>query len=188
MTDPFFEQAELQANDRDLSTISNLMVREDQLARALETQLALAEDLSNRLNDVRMRQLPEAMQRVGVDKFRCAETGTEAELKFECSGALGSDEEERERKLNILCEHGADEIVKTEVIAAFGKGEDIKAQALLGELSRRQLNVAMRRNIHHQTLKAWIKERMEEGATLPLSEIGLWYGQIAKIKRPRTDG
>jgi hypothetical protein len=29
---------------------------------------------------------------------------------------------------------------------------------------------------------------MEEGADLPLDDIGLWYGQIAKIKRPKADG
>lgn len=41
------------------------------------------------------------------------------------------------------------------------------------------------RTIHHQTLKKWIKERVEVGADLPLDELGIWYGQIAKIERPR---
>ena len=188
MSDPFFEQAELQATDQQLASISDLMVREDSLARALETQQALAEQLATQLNELRTKALPEAMTAAGVDRFRCATTGTEARLAFDCSGALGSDEAERERKLDILCENGADEIVKTEVTVAFGKGEDAKALSLAGELVRRGLAVAKRRNIHPQTLRAWVRERMEEGAELPLSEVGLWYGQIAKIKRPKADG
>lgn len=187
--DQLFEAASaLQGTDAQMSSISQLMVNEDALQRALETQAALAEGIAQRLNEIRTKQLPEAMMAAGVDSFRCAETGTTAKLAFECAGALGSDPEERERKLNILCANGADEIVKTEVTVAFSKGHDAQAQALLGEMSRRGLNVVMERNVHHQTLKAWVKEKMEAGAALPLDDIGLWYGQIAKIKRPKDDG
>ena len=183
--DALFEATqELQGTDAQLASIAQLMVNEDSLARSLATQEALAEDIQARLTELRTKALPQAMMAAGVDRFRCAETGTEARIAFECSGALGEDPDERERKLDILCENGADEIVKNEVTIAFGKGEDPKAMALVGEMQRRGLNVMFRRNIHPMTLKAWIKEKMEDGAALPLDDIGLWYGQIAKIKRP----
>jgi hypothetical protein len=186
--DAIFEAAQdLAGSDNQLRHISEMMVQEDSLARALETQVELEADLRERLNELRMKRLPEAMMAAGVERFTCSATGTEARLTFECAGALGSDEDERERKLDILIANGADEIVKLEVTAAFGRGDYARAQALAGELSRRGIATAISRNIHHQTLKSWVKERMEAGDQLPLDEVGLWYGQIAKIKRPKED-
>lgn len=183
-SDPFFDAA-VKATDGQLASISELMEQEDNLSRAIETQEALLSDLKQRVNQLRNSTLPLAMAAAGVDRFRCSETGTEARLTFECSGALGSNDEERERKLDLLVRAGADEIVKTEVTAAFGKQQLSVAQSLCGELQRRGLAVVMRRNIHPMTLKSWVKERIEAGDSLPLDEAGLWYGQVAKIKRPK---
>jgi hypothetical protein len=186
--DELFDAAqELAGSDSQMRQISETMVRENELQQQLETQEALEADIRTQLADIRTKRLPELMMSAGVEKFTCSETGTEARLTFECSGALGSDEEERERKLDILVANGADEIVRLEVTSAFGKGEYAKAQALAGELNRRGIATAVRRNIHHQTLRSWVKERMEAGDQLPLADVGLWYGQIAKIKRPKAD-
>ena len=186
--DPLFDAAEdLKGDDKAMENIAMLLVMEDSLQRSKETQEALLEDINTRLNNIRRLQLPEAMNAAGVDRFRSSETGTEARLAFECAGALGTDEEERERKIDLLIGAGADEIVKMEVSVAFGKDDYAKAQALAGELNRRGLAAACYRTIHPMTLKAWVKERMEEGATLPLEEVGLWYGQVAKIRRPKEE-
>jgi hypothetical protein len=187
--DALFDAATgLQGTDAQLASISELMEREDRLQHQLETQEALEADLRGQLQELRTKHLPEAMMAAGVDRFRCASTGTEARLTFECAGGLGEDEQERERKLDLLIANGADEIVKTEVTAAFNKDEYHRAMALLGELQRRGLPTILKRNIHPMTLKAWVKERVAGGAVLPLDDIGLWYGQIAKIKRPKADG
>jgi hypothetical protein len=186
--DALFDAAQgLAGTDNQLRQIADAMVQESELQAALETQEAIESDIKQQLVTLRNQRLPELMMAAGVERFTCAETGTEARLTFECAGALGTDEEERERKLDILIANGADEIVKLEVTVAFGKGDYAKAQALAGELTRRGLPTVIERNIHHQTLKSWVKERMEDGAALPLDEIGLWYGQIAKIKRPKAE-
>lgn len=186
--DPLFDAAqELAGSDNQLRQISDTMVRESELQQQLETHEAVEADLRAQLGAIRTKQLPELMMAAGVERFTCRETGTEARLTFECSGALGSDEEERERKLDILIANGADEIVRLEVTAAFGKGGYAQAQALAGELNRRGIATVVSRNIHHQTLKSWVKERMEAGDQLPLAEVGLWYGQIARIKRPKAE-
>lgn len=53
------------------------------------------------------------------------------------------------------------------------------------------VTVGRERSIHHQTLASWIKSRMEEDRPedrlpLPLLErLGIWFGEIAKITRPK---
>jgi hypothetical protein len=155
--DALFEAAQgVAGSDSQMRQISDAMIEESNLQGQLDTHEAIAADISRQLNDLRTRRLPELMMAAGVERFGCIETGTEAKLAFECSGALGTDEAERERKIDLLIANGG-------------------------------LVVSVERNIHHQTLKSWIKERMEKGASIPLDELGLWYGQTAKIKRPKTD-
>jgi hypothetical protein len=186
--DALFEAAQgVAGSDSQMRQISDAMIEESNLQGQLDTHEAIAADISRQLNDLRTRRLPELMMAAGVERFGCIETGTEAKLAFECSGALGTDEAERERKIDLLIANGADEIVKLEVKVPYGKGKYGEATQLAAELADRGLVVSVERNIHHQTLKSWIKERMEKGASIPLDELGLWYGQTAKIKRPKTD-
>lgn len=186
LEDALFDAAQVQASDGQLSRIAELMAAEDQLAAAIDTHEALLSDLKQRRNEITRSELPTLMAEAGVEKFTCKATGTEARLTFEADGALGS-EDERERKIDVLIGAGAEEIVKMVVTVAFGKGEYDAARQLAEELRDRKLAAVAGRSIHHQTLKSWIKERMEAGDALPLEEIGIWYGQVAKIKRPKRD-
>jgi len=47
-------------------------------------------------------------------------------------------------------------------------------------------NVECERSVHAAGLKKWVKDQMEKpGKDLPLDQLGIWYGQIAKITRPK---
>lgn len=182
--DALFDAAqELAGTDGQLARVTELIAAEDTLRTQLETQEAITADIKEQLRRVRHQDLPEAMQAAGVDRLRTP-SGLEARLVFECSGTLSSDEAERDRQLELLIGAGAGEVVKSVVSVAFGKDEYAKAMGLLGELQRRNLTATYARTIHPMTLKSWVKERMEAGDAIPLSEVGLWYGQIAKVKRP----
>jgi hypothetical protein len=183
--DALFGASQVQASDGQLARISELMAVEDQLNSAIDTHEALLSDLKQRRNEITREQLPTLMAEAGVEKFKCSATGTEARLTFEADGALGTDQDEKDRKIDVLIDAGADEIVKMVVTVAFSKGEFEKAKQLAEELRERELAAFAARSIHPQTLKSWIKERMEAGDNLPLDEIGIWYGQVAKIKRPK---
>lgn len=46
-------------------------------------------------------------------------------------------------------------------------------------------NVEQERSINANLLKSFIKKKVEDGAELPLDELGCWYGQTTKITRPK---
>jgi hypothetical protein len=175
----------LSASDTQLNRVRELITAEDVLQKQLETQEAITADIKEQLNRVRMNDLPQAMMAAGVEKQRTPD-GLDARLVYECAGTLAADPEERDRQLELLIGAGAGEVVKSIVSVAFGKDEYPKAMSLIGELTKRGLTATYARNIHPMTLKSWVKERMEAGDHLPLADVGLWYGQIAKVKRPKT--
>ena len=150
----FNERPELQATDNQLANVAALMEEEHAIAGNIETHEAILADLKSRNQTIRQEELPQAMLQSGVAEFTCASTGTKAKLTFECAGALGSDPDERERKIGVLIGAGAEEIVKLELVVAFGKGEYDDAVQLSKDLAGQGFVCSVGRNIHPMTLKS----------------------------------
>jgi hypothetical protein len=86
-------------------------------------------------------------------------------------------------------DHGG--IIKNEITIAFGKGEDDTAVQLLGKLAQEGYHgVKQKETIHTQTLKAWVRELIEQGDRgeipeadkLPEELFGVFRGRKAVIK------
>lgn len=184
------------ASDGQLSRIAQLLAEEHDTKCELDTANEMARAAKERLNDLHHSRIPEAMAQAGVTEFK-DEKGLKAVLAFSADGALGSpstpeEHAERERKLDIIEAHGGAEIIKMTVTVEFPKDLFPWAQKCAAKVVEwltasglKGVSVSRLRTIHHQTLKKWIKDRMEAGAELPLDDLGIWYGQIAKITRPK---
>ena len=182
----------VKAGDNQLKRISSLVQDELAAESDLATAEALVENAKARINQLKQQLIPEAMSEAGVSEFTDAETGTKVSLALAVSGALGTpktpeEAAEKERKLDLLIENGAGEIVKLVVAVEFGKGEMPKALALKKALQSRGLEPVLERSIHHQTLCSWLRNQMEAGAPIPMDDLGMWYGTIAKIKKPKGE-
>lgn len=195
--DALFGAASTVGSSQSLSQIAQLIAEEGDTLADKATAEAMVEASKERLREIYHDRLPAAMLAAGVTNFT-DEGGNVLSLKLAVDGALGPSSgtpEEmaaRAKKLDLIEKHGGGEIIKMTVEVAFPKEaheaaqmlkakveEWIKAQKLGG------VSVSIGRNIHHQTLKKWIKEQMEAGVSLPLDDLGIWYGQIGSIKRPK---
>ena len=82
-----------------------------------------------------------------------------------------------------LRENGYDDIIKNNVICSFGRGEDDKASAFKAFAAKEGYVANQKTEIHSQTLRAFVKERVEAGDAFPMELFGAWVGQRAVIKR-----
>jgi hypothetical protein len=75
----------------------------------------------------------------------------------------------REKFYKWLRENNFGSLIRTEVVAQFGMGEDKKAVALTLSLLKRKYDVIQKQSVHPSTLKAFVKEQLEKehGITLP---------------------
>lgn len=190
--DQLLDAAENQpkASDSQLREVSRLIRLEREAQEQLDTAEAIVRDTKGTLHQLRMTDIPNAMHEANTAGFTDAETGLTVSLDFVSDGGLGSarneeEEAERNRKIDIIVEHGGGEIVKMVVSASFRKEDKDKADELLAELEERGFSVSIERSIHGSTLKKWIKERMEAGDNLPLDDLGIWYGQKAVVKEKK---
>lgn len=195
------------AGDNQLKNISALIAEEHEANCAVETAEALLADAKRRRYDLRRNSIPEAMLAAGMSEFK-TEDGVKAVLKFDTDGSLGSPKtaeefRERERKLDIIIENGGDEIVKQMVVIEFPKGAVAEAEVIRERIEKllgtkkwgaiKGTRVYRQRSVNHMTLMSWIKSKMEADDLLDriaqsaLDRLGIWYGQVAKITRPKEE-
>ena len=84
-----------------------------------------------------------------------------------------------------LREHDLDGIVKSQVSVDFGKGQDEELQALVTKLEAFGIAPRVKYDIHHMTLKAFVKEQLEKGTGIPLEVFGAFVVRESTITAPK---
>ena len=155
------------------------------LARQLQRQEMLVNELEGALKDQKesMRRLseedlPAAMMEAQLSEF-VLDTGEKVTLKKDFS--VGIPAARREEAWTWLTEKGYDALIKTAVTASFGKGEIAKAEKLVTSLAKQNYTVSLARDVHWQTLKAFVVEQVREAKPIPLDLFGAVPINRAKI-------
>ena len=82
-----------------------------------------------------------------------------------------------------LREHGYDDIIKNTFTCSFGRGVDVQAAAFKAVAEKEGYAPEQKTDIHSQTLRAFVRERVENGDEFPMELFGAYVGQRAIIKR-----
>jgi hypothetical protein len=91
--------------------------------------------------------------------------------------------ERKDEAFAWLRENGLDDIIKNDVSVSFGKGEDNMAGDVVGLLQERGFDPQTKTHIHPSTLKAFVKERLENGKPIDLDMFGAFVANAAEIRR-----
>jgi predicted NACHT family NTPase len=76
--------------------------------------------------------------------------------------------------------HG--DLIKNTISVDFGRGEDNDAADLKQGLNDMGRSYTDKTGVHPQTLRAFVREQVESGQTLPLDLLGVFIGQKTTIK------
>jgi hypothetical protein len=83
--------------------------------------------------------------------------------------------------------HGHSDLIKTDVVARFGRDQSENARVLAQGLHAEGYNVSVKEGVHPQTLTAWFKEQVDKQNPLPpLDVIGASMGRIARMKEIKS--
>ena len=155
-----------------------IRVKEDQIA-GLEAQLKETKKELLKLTD---EDLPAMLQELGLSKFSL-DDGSNVEVKPTYGASIKVDN--RPAAFEWLREHGYDDIIKNTVACSFGRGEDDRASAFAAFAEKEGYFAEQKTEVHPQTLRAFVKERVEAGDEFPMELFGAYVGQRAVIKRSK---
>jgi hypothetical protein len=150
--------------------------KEDRIA-SLEEDLKAEKKALLKLTD---EDMPAMLAEIGISSFSL-DDGSQVEVKQTYGASILVNN--RPQAYEWLRENGYDDIIKNSVICQFGRGEDDQASAFAAFAQQQGYVPEQKTEIHPQTLRAFVKERVEEGDEFPMELFGAWVGQRAVIKK-----
>jgi len=134
------------------------------------------------LETLQTQIIPELMDAAGLAEFR-TRSGTKIVIKEVVKASITK--ERNGAAMAWLRENGYGALIKNQVIAEFGKGEDDRATKVLHSLKANGVkHVKQTEGIHYQTLNSWVKETMENSpeVDIPVELFGIFQRKVATIE------
>lgn len=151
--------------------------------RVIEQEVEEAETLLKTLKSERQKlstqMIPDLMDEMGVERVDV--DGLTVTKKQIVAASIPVDK--RELAFDWLRDRGLDDIIKNDVVCSFGRGQDNLAKDAFWTLKDKGLEPSTKTHIHPMTLKAFVKDRVEQGQEIDLDLFGAFLTNAVEIKR-----
>jgi len=171
----------------------------DKLGQLINKQLQLEQDITEiemtlserraQLRRIAEEEIPNMFQQLGIQEFKLQD-GSKVTVKPYYAASISAENEVA--AFDWLREHNLDDVIKHNIVIAFGRGEDQKCTELKDELTKLNVNYIEKANVHPQTLKALVREqielmseRLEQGEQFPMKLFNVFIGNKTKIVKPK---
>jgi hypothetical protein len=124
--------------------------------------------------------IPNLLAEQGLASLKLAD-GSSVDIKKSYNCTIKKDQVESAFKW--LRDNGLGDIIKNEVAVQFGKGEDNKAEQLLGLAVQEGYEPSQKQKVEPMTLKALFRERIEAGLDMPSEFFNTFVKDQTKIGR-----
>ena len=124
--------------------------------------------------------IPNLLAEQGLASLKLAD-GSSVDIKKSYNCTIKKDQVESAFKW--LRDNGLGDLIKNEVAVQFGKGEDNKAEQLLGLAVQEGYEPSQKQKVEPMTLKALFRERIEAGLDMPSEFFHTFVKDQTKIGR-----
>lgn len=168
-------------SNKDLASVSRLCNFQLGLEREVETLEQALKLKKEQLKLVSETQLPETLMQLGMTEIKLTDG---SEVKVEKFYAAHITSEKKDEAFSWLEKNGHDSIVKSQVIIEVDKGNAKELKRVLTVMKNMKISHDLKQAVHHATLKAFIRDQVESGQTIPLDLFGAYIGNRTKITTP----
>lgn len=162
----------------EVATLANRQLLLELRKQSLTEQLS---EVSTELRDLSERLLPESMSELGLSELRLKD-GTLLQVLPFYSAKIKA--ELKAKAMTWLKRHHHADVIKTEVVVPFDKGDVKMAEVLKKELRKAGQKLAtVTYSVHAQTLKKLAREVHEAGESLPSELFDVYIGRVSKLSK-----
>jgi hypothetical protein len=147
----------------------------EQLEEQLKAKAAAARKLSQEI-------IPARMSELGLESLTLSD-GSSIKVKQLVHASIPV--RHREEAFQWLRDNGHGDIIKNQVSAIFGKGEDDLASNFIDKINKLGYNIQPQQKVwvEPMTLKAFVREQVAEGNEIPTDKFGIFIGAETKISK-----
>ena len=150
-----------------LETQNQISAFEEKLKQLKGTETTLSE-----------QTIPDLMHRAGVSLIKL-DDGSKVEVKPFYSARIPVSR--TEEAFTWLRDNGHGDLIKNNVLLSFARSQDNEAKSLVAELRSKGHNVKQTEKVESMTLKAFVKEQIQEGKNVPSEVFGVYVASKTKI-------
>jgi len=169
-----------------LDRTKNLTSLADQVKslRALEDQIKANEELlknkKKELERISGEVIPTMLSEMGLSSLKLAD-GSAVDVKPYYAANISL--RNREAAYNWLRSNNLGDIIKNEITVSFGRDEDNKAAQYANLAKGQGYQPTQKLKVEPMTLKALVRERIENGKEMPTDIFNVFVGNRTKITR-----
>ena len=164
----------------DAKKLSDQVVKLQGLEEELLVKEQELKELKRKVELVSAEVIPTMMQEMNISTLKLAD-GTSVEVKPVYGASIPADK--REEAYKWLRENGLGDLIKNEVTVAFGRSEDDKAQQYAVLAQGQGYEPVQKLKVEPMTLKALVRERIENGLDMPSDLFNVFTSNRTKITR-----
>ena len=150
----------------------------------LEDEIANAEESLKKLKEkakvVSSVEIPAMMDDMQITKLKLKD-GEQVEIKKIYGASIPKDQQEA--AFTWLRNNGLGDVIKNDITVTFGRGEDNKATAYADLAKGQGFEPVQKIGVNPMTLKALVRERLENGQDIPEELFKPFEGNQTKITR-----
>jgi len=154
--------------------------------RSLEDEIAAQEkkikELKRQSELLSGEVIPTMMQEMNISTLKLGD-GSAVEVKPIYGASIPKDKQEGAFKW--LRDNGLGDLIKNQIVVAFGRNEDNKAMAYATLAQGQGYEPVQKLKVEPMTLKALVRERLESGKEMPTELFNVFAGNQTKITRSK---
>ena len=124
--------------------------------------------------------IPTMMSEMGLSHLKLMD-GSSVDVKPNYSASISV--ANKEAAFNWLRNNGLGDIIKNEISVSFGRNEDNKAADYAALAEERGYQPTQKLKVEPMTLKALVRERVENGLEMPVDIFNVFVGNRTKLTR-----
>jgi len=162
--------------------LSDQVVKLQSLEDEIEDKEKELKELKRKSELLSGEVIPTMMQEMNISTLKLAD-GSAVEVKPIYGASIPKDRQEGAFKW--LRDNGLGDLIKNQIIVAFGRNEDNKAMAYATLAQGQGYEPIQKLKVEPMTLKALVRERLESGKEMPTELFNVFAGNQTKITRSK---
>lgn len=165
-----------------LSDISLAVRKKQWLEKEVERHEEEIKELKAQITNIEEETLPCAFQELGIEKIKM-EDGSTVSISQEVYSGLTSDT--KPAAYQWLIDNNFGGLIKTEIKINYSRDQEEQARRQYKALLDKGYDAGIKQDVHHQTLKSFLKERLQSGEKFPMELFSARPIFKAKIRQPK---
>ena len=174
------DQQEVLKKTDNIRSLADQVEKLNSLQQRIELQEDNLKSTKKEFDHLSGEVIPTMMAEMGLSHLKLMD-GSSVDVKPNYSANITV--ANREKAFNWLRENGLGDIIKNEISVSFGRNEDNKAADYAVLAEERGYQPTQKLKVEPMTLKALVRERIENGKELPTELFNVFVGNKTTIKR-----